>query len=71
MTLLDGISWVEVDAHHWEGSSGQVLVGVVSWADGYVLRSSGGEVNGTHSTLDSAKAQLESWIRWLDSTSTT
>ena len=70
MTLLDGVLWVEVDDRHWEGSSGQVLVGVVSWEDGYALRSTGGEVRGTHSTLDSAKAQLEGWIRWLDSTST-
>jgi hypothetical protein len=70
VTIRDGILWVEVGNGHWEGSSGQVLVGEVSWEDAYAVRSLGGEVSGQHSTLDSAKAQLEGWIRWLDSTGT-
>ncbi|ROP61029.1 MULTISPECIES: hypothetical protein [unclassified Curtobacterium] len=68
MSLHDGILWTEVDDSHWQGSSGLDLVGEVSWDDGYAVRSSDGEVSGQHRTLDSAKAQLEGWMRWLDST---
>lgn len=68
MSAREGILWTETHAGHWEGCSGPTLMGVVSWHDGYEVRSSGGEVRGQHSTLDSAKAQLEGWMRWLDST---
>lgn len=68
MTAREGILWTETDVGRWEGCSGTVLMGVVSRHDGYAVRSSGGEVRGQHSTLDSAKAQLEGWMRWLDST---
>jgi hypothetical protein len=68
MSLRDGILWTETDDGRWEGSSGPDLVGVVSWSDRYSVHSTGGEVNGQHSTLDSAKAQLEGWMRWIDST---
>jgi hypothetical protein len=68
MSLHDGILWTETSNGRWEGSSGADLVGVVSWSDRYSVHSLGGEVNGQHSTLDSAKAQLEGWMRWIDST---
>ncbi|WP_139200599.1 hypothetical protein [Curtobacterium sp. MMLR14_010] len=68
MSLRDGILWTETSNGRWEGSSGQDLVGVVSWSDSYSVHSTGGEVNGQHSTLDSAKAQLEGWMRWVDFT---
>jgi hypothetical protein len=68
MSLHDGILWTETANGRWEGSCGTLLVGVVSWSDNYSVHSTGGEVNGQHSTLDSAKAQLEGWMRWMDST---
>jgi hypothetical protein len=68
MSLNDGILWTETANGRWEGSSGRHLVGVVSWSDSYSVHSTGGEVNGQHSTLDSAKAQLEGWMRWVDFT---
>ncbi|WP_144762967.1 hypothetical protein [Curtobacterium sp. 9128] len=67
MTAHAAVRWTETADGRWVGSSGPELVGVVSWHHGYAVRSADGAVRGQHSTLDSAKAQLEGWVRWIDS----
>lgn len=61
------IRWVALDDRTWEARIGPDLVGTVVFGARYVVRSTHDQgLTGFHTSLESAKAQLEAWVRWQD-----
>lgn len=58
------IRWVVVDEWTWAACIDGTTIGTVERHGRYLVRLSDGEVSGSHTSLESAKAQLEAWARW-------
>ncbi|GAA3338327.1 hypothetical protein GCM10017714_09060 [Curtobacterium pusillum] len=59
------VRWVVVDTRNWEARWGSVVIGTVEFGSRYVVRSADHDVSGFHTSLESAQAQLQAWVRWL------
>ena len=60
--------WTAVTANSWSASrSDGTLLGDVTRTDQYSAHSADNAVTGTHSSLDSARSQIEAHARWLRS----
>ncbi|AOX67231.1 hypothetical protein BJK06_17275 [Curtobacterium sp. BH-2-1-1] len=60
----DDVRWAAVDPRTWEARCGSVVIGTVVFGSRYVVRLRDGDMTGFHTSLESAKAQLEAWVRW-------
>lgn len=62
------VRWTVVDQDNWEARVRDVLVGTIAIVLGsaptFAVASTGGFITGSHSSLENAKAQIESWARW-------
>lgn len=63
-SLHESTSWTALDGELWEAHAGPFHVGTVEFTARYEVRLRSGEVIGEHTSLESAKAQLEAWMRW-------
>lgn len=57
-------SWTTLEVDRWEARSGRSHIGTVVFTQRYEVRGWSGEVFGDHTSLESAKAQLEALARW-------
>lgn len=57
-------SWTTLEVDRWEARSGRSHIGTVVFTHRYEVLLRSGEVIGEHTSLESAKAQLEAWMRW-------
>ena len=64
VSLHESTSWTALDGELWEAHAGPFHIGTVEFTARYEVRLRSGEVIGEHTSLESAKAQLESWTRW-------
>ncbi|WP_022905791.1 hypothetical protein [Curtobacterium sp. B18] len=60
----DDVRWASVDARTWEARCGSHVIGTVVFGSRYIVRLRHGDLAGSHTSLESAKAQLEAWVRW-------
>ncbi|MGG7307036.1 hypothetical protein ACQXVK_07565 [Curtobacterium sp. AB451] len=60
----DDLRWVVMDAQTWEARWGSEVIGTVLLGSSYEVRAQFGGLGGSHTSLESAKAQLEAWVRW-------
>lgn len=58
------VRWMTVDARTWEARWGSDEIATVSFGSRYVVRLVEDDVTGFHTSLESAKAQVEAWVRW-------
>lgn len=62
------VRWSITGVDHWEAHVAGALIGSIvstfEYARVYAVALTGGELGGTHSSLENAKAQLEGWARW-------
>jgi hypothetical protein len=58
------VRWVEVDPWTWQALAGSSVMGSVTFESRYVVRFGQGALAGVHTSLESAKSQLDAWIRW-------
>ncbi|MGN6408189.1 MAG: hypothetical protein ACTHMH_07550 [Curtobacterium sp.] len=58
------VRWAAVDERTWEARCGSDVIGTVVFRSRYVVELGDGEPAGFHTSLESAKAQLEAWVRW-------
>jgi|GEM_PF-1837524 len=58
------VRWVALDARTWEARRGSVVIGTVVFGSRYVVHLVDDDLTGFHTSLESAKAQLEAWVRW-------
>jgi hypothetical protein len=58
------VRWAAVDERTWEARCNSHVVGSVVFRSRYVVELGDGEPAGFHTSLESAKAQLEAWVRW-------
>ncbi|WP_420367674.1 hypothetical protein [Curtobacterium sp. L1-20] len=58
------IRWVHVDQWTWDAVVGTSTIATVTDEDRYVVRLADGEVAGVHTSLESARSQLDAWVRW-------
>lgn len=63
-SLTEQVRWVEVDPWTWKAVSGVEVMGSVTLESRYVVRFGDGDLAGVHTSLESAKSQLDAWIRW-------
>ncbi|MBF4613287.1 hypothetical protein [Curtobacterium sp. VKM Ac-1376] len=67
-SVAETVRWTVVDPHRWEARVGGVVVGNVASSLGYAVEyavvTTLGEITGSHTSLENAKAQLEGWARW-------
>jgi hypothetical protein len=62
------VVWTAVSANSWSASqSDGTVLGDVAWTDRYSAHSADDSVTGTHSSLESARSQIEAHGRWLRS----
>jgi len=64
LSAIDPVWWSEVDAWTWRAMSGAALIGTVTLESQYVLRLADGDLAGVHTSLESAKSQMDAWVRW-------
>ncbi|WP_131845120.1 MULTISPECIES: hypothetical protein [unclassified Curtobacterium] len=60
----DPTSWTALEVGRWEARSGRSHIGTVVFTNRYEVRGWSGEVFGDHTSLESAKAQVEAMARW-------
>jgi hypothetical protein len=61
---VSAMRWLKINDSQWEARTGTHLTASVRWGADFSVTCPGGEISGDHSTLDNAKAQVESWLRW-------
>ncbi|QZQ55455.1 hypothetical protein KZI27_19855 [Curtobacterium sp. TC1] len=64
LSLHESTSWTALDGELWEAHAGPFHIGTVVFTHRYEVRGWSGEVFGDHTSLESAKAQLEALARW-------
>ena len=58
------VRWVALDERTWQGRCGSDVIGTVTFGSRYVVHLVDDDMTGFHTSLESAKAQLEAWVRW-------
>ncbi|WIB63217.1 hypothetical protein [Curtobacterium sp. MCBD17_040] len=58
------LAWVEAD-DGLDAFLGGHLVGMVTHEQGFAARSLDGTVEGSHHSVEAARAELEGWLRWV------
>ncbi|WP_439691502.1 hypothetical protein ACRQ4B_11100 [Curtobacterium sp. SP.BCo] len=58
------VRWVVVDPWTWAAQVDGETIGTVQLDGRWLVRLRHGDVSGSHTSLESAKAQLEAWARW-------
>ncbi|MBF4608215.1 hypothetical protein [Curtobacterium sp. VKM Ac-1393] len=60
----DSTTWTTTEVDRWEARAGRSHIGTVVFTHRYEVRGWSGEVFGDHTSLESAKAQVEALARW-------
>lgn len=64
LSATEPVRWLEVDAWTWQATSGAAVIGTVTLESQYVVRLADGDLAGVHTSLESAKSQVDAWVRW-------
>lgn len=62
--MPDRLRWVHDSADHWNVWLGSEVVCDVTRTDQFTVGSPDNSIAGAHSSLESAAAQVQGWVRW-------